>query len=313
LDLPRRDTAEASAYRARARDLGLPFLSHVRLGSRATPSPDDDIETGRAARTVADDLIIAPTDEAMPAVARWLRRYAAWRVRVALATPTAIRAGLREAASHGVLDEAVTRVERIDPIYSARKTFMPRQIAVLTLLVAVVAGAFVLRPGIAAALLWTGLAAFFFAVSFIRWTAALEVRACASPWAPAVADDAPIYTVLVPLRHEANMIGQILAGLDRLAWPRDRLDVKLVIDADDTQTSASRVPMPRKHPMRSSRCRRAGRGPSRWRSNTRSALRGARSSRSTMRKTARIRASSPKPMRRSEAPRRNSPASRPRS
>ncbi len=236
LDLPRRDTAEALAYRARARDLGLSFLSHVRLGSRATPSPDDDIETGRTARTMAGDLIIAPAEETMPEVALWLRRHGALRARVAVATPTAIRAGLRKAMSQRVAHDAVTRVERIDPIYSARRTFMPGQLAALTLLLVAVVAAFILLPGLTAALLWMALAAFFLAVSFIRWVAAREVRVCSPPRAPPVPGGAPIYTVLVPLRHEANMIGQILASLDRLAWPRDRLDIKLVIDADDTQT-----------------------------------------------------------------------------
>jgi len=240
LALPGRDTAEAAAYRARAHRLGLSFVSHPRFDSTAAPGPDDDIETGTSARNKAGDLIIAPGEEAMANVAAWLRRNGALRHRVSVSTPTAIRAGLRAAIAAGVLAEARTRVERIGRHFSAARTFEPRQVAALLAGLAVLGAAFLLHPVLAATLLWLLLAAFFVIVSFIRWVAALDIGARRRRRLPPPGPDTalPVYTVLVPLRHEAGMIRQIVAGLDRLAWPRDRLDVKLVIDADDTDTLA---------------------------------------------------------------------------
>ncbi|WP_158598413.1 glycosyltransferase family 2 protein [Notoacmeibacter ruber] len=48
--------------------------------------------------------------------------------------------------------------------------------------------------------------------------------------------DVPVYTVLVALYREADMIGQLLTALGRLHWPRGRLEIRLVCEADDRET-----------------------------------------------------------------------------
>jgi glycosyltransferase XagB len=81
-------------------------------------------------------------------------------------------------------------------------------------------------------------AVFFFGVASVRFIAAgLVPNRSPLPSQPGLAEqELPVYTVLVPLRHEAHMLRQLLAGLDRLDWPRNRLDVKLIIDEDDVVT-----------------------------------------------------------------------------
>lgn len=49
----------------------------------------------------------------------------------------------------------------------------------------------------------------------------------------------PIYTVLVPMYREANMVEPFLAHLERMDYPRDRLDVKLLLEPDDDETIAA--------------------------------------------------------------------------
>lgn len=46
----------------------------------------------------------------------------------------------------------------------------------------------------------------------------------------------PMYTVLVPLYREVNVARNILASLERIDYPRDRLDVKFLLEADDPAT-----------------------------------------------------------------------------
>lgn len=46
----------------------------------------------------------------------------------------------------------------------------------------------------------------------------------------------PIYTILVPLYKEAHLVGSILRSIANLDYPKDRLDVKLIVEADDDQT-----------------------------------------------------------------------------
>jgi cellulose synthase/poly-beta-1,6-N-acetylglucosamine synthase-like glycosyltransferase len=55
--------------------------------------------------------------------------------------------------------------------------------------------------------------------------------------ARAVADeDLPVYTVLVPAYREPEVIGLLLTKLALLEYPVDRLDVKVLLEADDQET-----------------------------------------------------------------------------
>lgn len=46
----------------------------------------------------------------------------------------------------------------------------------------------------------------------------------------------PIYTILVPVYHEANVIGEILRTFTHLDYPKDKLDIMVLLEADDTET-----------------------------------------------------------------------------
>ena len=49
----------------------------------------------------------------------------------------------------------------------------------------------------------------------------------------------PRYSVLVPLYHEAAVVPHLLAALADLRWPRDRLEVLLLVEEDDAATRAA--------------------------------------------------------------------------
>ncbi len=53
----------------------------------------------------------------------------------------------------------------------------------------------------------------------------------------------PFYTVLVPLYKEANMLEQIAQHLDNLVYPRDRLEVLILLEANDTLTRQATMRM----------------------------------------------------------------------
>ncbi|HEX7225339.1 MAG TPA: glycosyltransferase [Candidatus Limnocylindria bacterium] len=70
-------------------------------------------------------------------------------------------------------------------------------------------------------------------------------RALSEPAEIRVADDEarglwehslPTYTVLVPAFHEPEVIGQVIANLQRLDYPPERLDIKLLLEEDDVAT-----------------------------------------------------------------------------
>ena len=49
----------------------------------------------------------------------------------------------------------------------------------------------------------------------------------------------PIYTLLVPLYREANVVAALMQALARLDWPAEKLDIKLILEAADAETIAA--------------------------------------------------------------------------
>ncbi|NLV25588.1 MAG: glycosyltransferase [Methanomicrobiales archaeon] len=49
-------------------------------------------------------------------------------------------------------------------------------------------------------------------------------------------EDLPIYTILVPLFHEQEMLPHILLNIANLNYPREKLDVKILMEEEDTET-----------------------------------------------------------------------------
>ena len=56
-------------------------------------------------------------------------------------------------------------------------------------------------------------------------------------------DDLPVYTILLPVYHEASMLTQLVEGILSLDYPEDRLDVKLLLEEDDIETRAAAAAM----------------------------------------------------------------------
>jgi cellulose synthase/poly-beta-1,6-N-acetylglucosamine synthase-like glycosyltransferase len=46
----------------------------------------------------------------------------------------------------------------------------------------------------------------------------------------------PVYTVLVPVYREPTMVGRVLQEIDRIDYPRNRLEVLLLVEDDDEET-----------------------------------------------------------------------------
>jgi cellulose synthase/poly-beta-1,6-N-acetylglucosamine synthase-like glycosyltransferase len=240
--------AEAETYRARARRLGLSFASHVHLGPDAVNHPDA-ISIGKAAKSMAGELFIAPDEETMPETIGWLNAYPAARRQISVSTPTAIRAGLRAAGARDFLKDAIARVEAVEPACSARQRLTHTQRAAGATCTGILAVAAILVPLATFTLVEVAAATFFILVAVLRLIAATYVPSRPLPAPPTpTGPDVPVYTILVPLRHEAHMVRQLLHGLDRLAWARERLDIKLIIDEDDASTLAAARALAREPP-----------------------------------------------------------------
>ncbi len=51
-----------------------------------------------------------------------------------------------------------------------------------------------------------------------------------------IRDNLPIYSILVPLYKEEKKVSSIISALDKLNYPKDKLDIKFILEADDEIT-----------------------------------------------------------------------------
>jgi cellulose synthase/poly-beta-1,6-N-acetylglucosamine synthase-like glycosyltransferase len=117
----------------------------------------------------------------------------------------------------------------------------PRQFPSITLLstAALMAGALVAAPGYVVGSIDLALA-----IIFMAWIALRLFGSLASPRQAASViqvDDGklPVYTIIAALYREAASVANLVASLRELDYPPEKLDIKLVIEADDAETRAA--------------------------------------------------------------------------
>ena len=139
---------------------------------------------------------------------------------------------------------AVLELAESDPEMSARTVFTPLQMLVAYAVVSAILAGFAFAPldtlillNIAVSIFYLG--NFVFKAIMVSVgggrsanmdeTIALEARALR-------AEELPVFTVLVPMFREAAMLPQLAQALRNLDYPLGKLDIKIVLEADDTET-----------------------------------------------------------------------------
>ena len=309
---------EEDLFRRRARRLGLAFAREVDVGGEAD-IPAQAIARGTFAMGLSEEgsVFIAPDEESLPLVRQWLARFPSARRRTIVATPTAIRAGLRHASARGIANDTVSRLVRRSPILSASRTATWAQIAVGIMLVLLLAIAYLAdskpillraQSGRRRILLRRGRAPV-----HRRIDGAEAAGGKSDPDAGRCLRSSDLHGPRPsPSRGERRAATGRGPRANRLAArpARHQADRRGRRPADTTRRRARRARAAFREWWS---CRRSARGPNRRRSPSRSLSPAANSSRSTTPRTSRIPASSPRPMPPSAAPDRTSPASRPRS
>lgn len=77
---------------------------------------------------------------------------------------------------------------------------------------------------------------FNFAVTMRSLKKREEVRVTEAETALLDDKNLPVYTILCPLYREAHVVPQFVKAITNLAWPKDKLDVMLLLEEDDVET-----------------------------------------------------------------------------
>lgn len=141
----------------------------------------------------------------------------------------------------GLLEDATFGLERAHPEFSARTVITPGQGNALAAALLILGTAALIAPASTALATVAVLACWFAAnAAFRAWLVWLGSRSFAAQ-RPARCDDSdlPLYSILVPLYREANVVPRLVRALSDLDYPSDRLDIKIVLEADDHETIAA--------------------------------------------------------------------------
>jgi hypothetical protein len=230
--------APETFYSALADRIGVPYLGRVAVAAGTRPA--SALAVGMAPLEPCFGLprfVAAPRGAAIGALLAQDRSAAGT---LALTTPDALREAVFARCGAEIAREAADGLARTAPHASYRGGASRAQGTMVAALCAAALAAFVAVDG---AFVLAALAAsvVFLALSWLRLatcTVRLPVRPRRRPGRAPEAE-LPTYTLLVPLRDEAHMARQIRDNLLRLDYPREKLDIKLLVEADDPGTGAA--------------------------------------------------------------------------
>ena len=156
--------------------------------------------------------------------------------RMVITTPGRFAHWVRAACGPSIAERASHDLGRADPSLSAARVPSRRAAAALALLLAFAAVG-LLAGGLAWLLVTSFVCVILCGAIFTRLLATIGGCLGMQSEAPDLPDhELPRYTILVPLYKEAPVVGRLLEALDRLDYPRAKLDIKLLIEADDHET-----------------------------------------------------------------------------
>jgi cellulose synthase/poly-beta-1,6-N-acetylglucosamine synthase-like glycosyltransferase len=227
--------AADTLYGCIADHLGMPFLG-------GTVPLREDADPNAAARLgiapIAPDraggarIVVAPRGAALEQFLGAALPARKRRLRFAVTSPDRFENAMRVHAAGKIAAAASQALSDHDPNLSAKSKPTGEEIAVAGICVAALIAVSVALPAVAGACL----ALTFFAAILLRLFAIASSFAPPVPGAPVADADLPIYTIIVALYREEAVIAQLLAALQRLDYPRAKLDIKIVVEADDLPT-----------------------------------------------------------------------------
>ena len=141
-----------------------------------------------------------------------------------------------------LLNQSINNLKDTLPQYSARKTFSPWQILFAGICLSWFLVLFYLDYQAAIFSIIAILTLFYLAGIILRGLLLASFQPAASPGKEILGskdEELPIYTILVALYREAGQVPALTQSLWHLDWPRHKLDIKLICEADDHETIAA--------------------------------------------------------------------------
>ncbi|WP_369807180.1 glycosyltransferase [Ancylobacter radicis] len=228
---------------AAARRLGLPFtrLETVASGSGPHPPHADLLALMRSGlmRGTQGRLVLAPRGDGLRALAARLALRPELREEIALTTPERLALYVRRRFAPTLARHAAYGLIERSPDLSAGTLGPSRLIfGLCAVLLALLPFLLHSAPGPLAVALALAIGVVLLGWSCLRLTAVITPPEPADP--PLLADRLlPRYSLIVPLYREARVVPQLIEALLAIDYPREKLQILLVIEPDDAETATA--------------------------------------------------------------------------
>jgi len=222
--------AEAEFYRALAAELKVPFLARPHI-SREARYPSS-IQAGLAPLAGPGGGFVAT-----PRGGGLIRLLTARQARpLAITTPSGLRQAVFRTKAGSIADRAAYDLREAMPDLATDVGYGQLAILFITLTGLVFFGA--LLPERTLAVLGVALSPLFFGMVVLRIAATLVSNPVEPVARPLRASDAdlPVYTIIAALYREKRVVARLIQALSQLDYPEAKLDIKLVLEADDRET-----------------------------------------------------------------------------
>jgi cellulose synthase/poly-beta-1,6-N-acetylglucosamine synthase-like glycosyltransferase len=236
---------EAAFFRAMSSVLGIPFLATVD-GNALLLRDRDGLSLLRQAggmrlgRMHAPDgsqlLLMAPGEQEFGRLGDFLSSRPDLAPRMRIVTPSALRRAVEARCQHMLVDQAIGRLFEALPYCSARTVLTGRQGFLAGVLIGLSLLLIALAPLEAFVSAHIFFSAFFLSCVVLRLFAVRRTLSRAPSISALRPSEMPRYSVLVALYDEAEIVPELLVALGKLVWPRGKLEIKLVCEADDRAT-----------------------------------------------------------------------------
>lgn len=160
-------------------------------------------------------------------------------VDICITSPVDIRRSIEQHFASALTEESCHRLRRVMPEHSAHKRLSNLQVWLFLTFASFLSTSFYLHTYQAAA--FTLLIAhllYLLTLSFksIVFLCGLRPPKYQPPLLPIDEKDLPIFSLLIPLYKESTVLPKLLNALSSLEYPPQKLDIKLVLEADDVET-----------------------------------------------------------------------------
>ena len=167
-----------------------------------------------------------------------------WSIRLHIVSSRAMEWAINYSYSKTNKEQSMRKLLEKSPEYSADKVLLPKQRYFAMSTLVLLAVCLILNSATTFFVAFAATSVLYFlvnpAIIFISLKGfrgprmRIKITKGEMQWVPD--EDLPNFTVLVPVFREANMLRQILRNLYNLNYPREKLDVKILMEENDDET-----------------------------------------------------------------------------